>query len=417
MFSNTASMTMSAWDDVVVAQGGAQQAHALLVLVLAQLALGNLSFVVLADHTHATVDGLLLHLQQLHRDTSIEEAHRDAAAHGAGADHGDVLHLAGGGVVRHVGDLAGRALTEEGVLHGLGLRADHEGLEHLALLVDAGVDVVLRGDLDSVDAALRRDQATAGLGHVGTGFVEQAGIADHRCGQVAYTWQGAHRSHLQRKGLGTGEQITLDQLGNQLLARHLRQLVAGHRGTAGDHLQSHLDRQDARQALRATSAGDQTNVHLRQGHLHARGHHPVVATQRQFQAAAHHHTVDGGNDRLAAGFEGRDDGMQTRLGKRGRRAELANVGTTAKHLTPADDHHRLHAGVSLGLLKALKNTAAGAVPQTVDGRVVQGDDGDAAVDLVGGAHGNLGTLIDGLAMHLTHKKTGLGTGQRPDNSF
>ncbi len=334
----------------------------------------------------------MLHLQQLHRDACVEEAHGDAAAHGAGTDHGHLLDLAGGRVVGHIGDLAGGTLTKEGVLHGLGLRAHHEGQEDFALFEDAGVNVLLRGNLDGVNAALGRDQATACLGHVGTGLVEQTDIGHHRRRQIAHAGHRAHRRHLARKGQRACQQITLDQLGNQLLAGHLDQLVARNRSTAGHHLQGHVHRQDARQALRAATAGDQADVHLGQGHLCARRHHTVVTTQRQLQATAHHHTVDGGHDRLGAGLQRFDDRVQTRCGKRRRGAELTDVGPTAEDLAAADDDHGLHAGIGLRLLQSLRNASAGALAQSVDRRVAQGDDGHAVCDLVGGAHDNLGTL-------------------------
>ena len=64
------------------------------VLVLLELALLDLRFVVLADGADAAVERFLLHLEHHHRDAGVEEVHRDAAAHGAGADHGDLLDLA-----------------------------------------------------------------------------------------------------------------------------------------------------------------------------------------------------------------------------------------------------------------------------------------------------------------------------------
>jgi hypothetical protein len=56
---------------------------------------------------------------------------------------------------------------------------------------------------------------------------------------------------------------------------------------ADDHVQRHLDAQHARQALRATGARDQPELHFRQRHIAAGCGDAVVATQRQLQAAAH----------------------------------------------------------------------------------------------------------------------------------
>jgi hypothetical protein len=65
--------------------------HALLVLVLLELALLDLGFVVLADGGHAAVQRFLLHLQHGDGDAGVQEVHGDAAAHGAGADHAHLL--------------------------------------------------------------------------------------------------------------------------------------------------------------------------------------------------------------------------------------------------------------------------------------------------------------------------------------
>ena len=70
-------------------------------------------------------------------------------------------------------------------------------------------------------------------------------------------------------------------------------------------------------------------------------------------------------------------------------AEFADVRATAEHLASADDHHGLHSGIGLGLLDALDDAGACALSQTVDGGVVQRDDGHAVGDLVGSAHGDL----------------------------
>ena len=48
--------------DVVIAQGGGEQSHALVVFVLLQLAFFDLRFVILANGGHAAVQSFLLHL-------------------------------------------------------------------------------------------------------------------------------------------------------------------------------------------------------------------------------------------------------------------------------------------------------------------------------------------------------------------
>ena len=82
--------------------------------------------VVLLHHAHAALELLLAGLDQRHRDTGIGERHRDAAAHGAGADDGDALDLARLCAVGNAGDLGGLALGEEGVALRLRLVAGHQ---------------------------------------------------------------------------------------------------------------------------------------------------------------------------------------------------------------------------------------------------------------------------------------------------
>ena len=72
--------------EVVVAQRGTQQAHALLVFVLFEFAFFDLGFVILANGGNAAVQRLLLHFQHLHRNAGVEEIHRDTAAHRAGTN-------------------------------------------------------------------------------------------------------------------------------------------------------------------------------------------------------------------------------------------------------------------------------------------------------------------------------------------
>ena len=82
-----------------------EQAHALLDLVQREAAALGAALVVAADDLQAAVERVLLHLDDRHRDAGIGEVHRDAAAHGAGADDADLLDRDRRRVVRHVGDL------------------------------------------------------------------------------------------------------------------------------------------------------------------------------------------------------------------------------------------------------------------------------------------------------------------------
>src|SRR5229473_7578675 len=77
-------------------------------------------------HAHAALELLLAGLDQRHRNTSIGERHRDAAAHGAGADDRDALDLARLCPLGNAGHLGRLALGEEGVTLRLRLVAGYE---------------------------------------------------------------------------------------------------------------------------------------------------------------------------------------------------------------------------------------------------------------------------------------------------
>src|SRR5438876_819016 len=80
-----------------------------------------------------------------------------------------------------------------------------------------------------------------------------------------------------------GEQVAVDDLVEQLLARRLGEPFARHRLAADDHVECVLDTDDARQALRSAGTGQQADLHFRQRHLRARRRHAVVATERELQ--------------------------------------------------------------------------------------------------------------------------------------
>ena len=60
------------------------------------------------------IERALLGLQHRHRNAAIGEVHGDAAAHRAAADDRGLLDRQDGRVLRHVVDLVGLALDEEG---------------------------------------------------------------------------------------------------------------------------------------------------------------------------------------------------------------------------------------------------------------------------------------------------------------
>ena len=68
------------------------------------------------------------------------------------------------------------------------------------------------------------------------------------------------------------------------------------------------------------------------------------------------------------------------------RAKFADVGAAREGFACAGQHNGHHSGVSQRLLHALGDALAGGQAQAIDRRVVEGDNGNIAVNLVVGSH-------------------------------
>jgi len=244
--------------EVVVAQRGAQQGHALLVLVLLELALLHLGFVVLLDRGHATVQGFLLHLQNLDGDTCVQEVHGNAAAHGARANHAHQLDVALGGIGGHIRNLGGCTLCHEQVAQCTRLGCPHQVDEDLALDQHAFGKLLLGGRFDRVHALGGRWEV---LGHALDHVARELEV---RIAFGVLARQVAHQG--QRTGIGHALGKRQGFCGQRFGRRgHLvEQLLAGHGANhfaldglaAHDEVERGFDTDHARQALRAACAGD-----------------------------------------------------------------------------------------------------------------------------------------------------------------
>ena len=357
---------------VVVAQGGRQQRHALVVLVLLELAFLDLRFVVLADDGDATVQRVLLHLQHLDRNTSVQEVHRNAATHGASANNGDRVDCAQRGVRWHIGNLGGRALRQEQMAQTAALSSPHQVDEDVALDSHTCVKLLFGGGFHSVDALGGRREVFAHTLHHISGKRKVRITQWVLAGQVAHQWQWAGVCHRAGKGncLFHHALSRRGHLVEQLLARGHRQHVALHGFAADDHVQSGLYTQHAWQALRAASAGQQAQLHFRQGYAGARGYYAVVATQCQLQTAAHHHGVDSSNNGFAGSFQHTDHAIQARLLHGSGFTKFFDIRATRKSLASARNDDGLNSRVGIGLGHTGSDALAGGQPQAVNRRVV-----------------------------------------------
>jgi hypothetical protein len=198
-------------------------------------------------------------------------------------------------------------------------------------------------------------------------------------GQRPHVGNGFGKGNGCRQQVGAGIEHAVEQ-------RCAGQFVGQDRRAGEDHVQRGFKAQHARQALRAARAWQQAQLDFGQRDLRAARRHPVVAAQRQLKAAAHAHAVDGRDNRLDRAFGDGDQGVQRRFGKGLGRIEFTDVGAAREHLAGARDDDRRDCRVGLGLPDARNKGSAGGQAKAIDGRVVQRDDGNAAVDLIVGAH-------------------------------
>ena len=129
-------------------------------------------------------------------------------------------------------------------------------------------------------------------------------------------------------------------------------------------------------ALRATRTWQQAKLNFGQTQTGIAQGQPVVGGHGDFQPPAQRRAVDGGNDRLVAGFD-----AVAHLGQAGWQrwfAKFADVRASDEGATGAHDQHSAYLRVGLRLLHGLKQTPAHLHIQGIDRRVVEGDNQDIA---------------------------------------
>ena len=126
--------------NVVVAGDRLDQRETSVHLGFAEAAALDAGFVIGADAGEAAVERLLACLEQFHRESELGKAHRDAAAHRAGADDRRGLDRAQWRVARDVGEPRHLALGEKGVAQGARLGRVFEFVKEFALASDAVVE-------------------------------------------------------------------------------------------------------------------------------------------------------------------------------------------------------------------------------------------------------------------------------------
>ena len=107
--------------DIPVLGGAADAPQEPLHLLRAEATALHRGLVVFTHQGQAALQRLLPGLHQYYRDARLGEIHGDAAAHGAGTDHGDPVYRPGRCIGGDTGDFGGGPLGEKNMPQGGGL--------------------------------------------------------------------------------------------------------------------------------------------------------------------------------------------------------------------------------------------------------------------------------------------------------
>ncbi len=142
------------------------------------------------------------------------------------------------------------------------------------------------------------------------------------------------------------------------------------------------DSRQSRQPLRARTAGNQPELHLRLTHLRVRHSDAVMAGLRQLQAAAEGRAVNRADDGFRTVLDDREHRVQTLVAfllAGGDLAELLDVSPRDECAAAADQHDRFDRRVGAGRLHVFDHPFGDARAQRVNGRIVDRHDRDVTV--------------------------------------
>ncbi len=329
-----------------------QAAHPRLDLVHRHAALPGRGLVVLAHDRDAALERFLRGLDHGDGNAGGEEIHRDAAAHGAGADDADPRDRLCRHVRADVGDLGCGALGEEHMPLRLRLGRAEQRHEHFALFLHAFVERQVDGVLDRLDRFQPRLETTEfARVRLADRFKNRRLAARRRelLVAVAHLFQ---RRLVGDQLLGEGDRAVpeLALLGERVDHAPVLRFVGAERRSGQNDLERRLDADEAGQALGAAGAGDQAELDLRQAAFGRGDGDPVMRGQRDLEAAAERRAVQGGDHRLSGGLNPVEHVGE--IGRRWRLAEFGDVGPGDEGAAGADQDRRLDRGVGLGLFDA-----------------------------------------------------------------
>ena len=375
----------------------AEQLHALVDLVHRDTAALRRALVVLAHDAEAALQRLLLSLDDVHRKSLAGEVHRDTATHRAGAENADALDGALRRVFRHVGDLACRSFCEEVVALRLRLRIGVQHCRELRLFFQSLIEGQCRRGFDALDASLGSGEAARLARHFAPEIGKQLGVLTQRVAVRFDVAQPAQRrtvvDELASEGDGVGlERVFADErVENAELDRFGGRNVP----SADDQVESALETDEPRHALRASSRRKNAELDLGQTDFCRRHGDAVVAAHRRFESASERGAVNRGDEGLLQGLHLQTDVVG--VGRQARLAELFDVGSRDERPALAQQYDGTDGVVADEMFESLLQPLAHVLALGVDRRVVDPEEADSLAvlerdGLTEGFHGSLGSL-------------------------
>ena len=335
--------------------------------------------VVLADGGKAGVERRLRRILDRHRQSRVGAGHGNAAAHRARTDNRDAGDRPRRRLRRQTADLRRGTFGEEEMNERLGLLGLDALEEQRPLTLAALVERQRSGRFDRVDNLQRRHLLAPGLRRQLACRREQRRVLVRRA-QVLRPLAGladtrGHR-HVARKTNRALDEVAVDDAIDQTGGVRITGLerLSGHA-----HVERFPDADEARQPLRALGARNDPEVDLRLPDQGIRHGDPEVSGHGDLETAAERGAMNRHDHRLGAVFDPRQERVHVarRLAVAPRRAlEAVDVGAGDERPAGAHEHDRRYRVVLLGSVEGADDGCRNAGTQRVDGRVVDGDDGD-----------------------------------------
>ena len=226
-----------------------------------QASLVDLRVVDATNGRHPAVEPFALRIDERDGHASVREAHRNACAHRACADHGGLADFARLHLGRKTGDFRGLAFGEEVVTQRFRLRAREQFEEASALEFAACFERQRGRRFAAIDDTQLALVARRALVNIGAKAGEQVGgRRRHARGQRARaTQRHACRDQLARIGQRVFQQIAVRQ---RIDEPEVERLLRAHGRAAQHHGRRMFHRHQTGETLRAAGARQKAEFHL-----------------------------------------------------------------------------------------------------------------------------------------------------------